>query len=73
MGGGGGVMAASSLMAHTSLFDKSNLEVAKARLAMSKCTCHLVKCTFHLACGLCAAHAYHLSHIHVALGFITLL
>ena len=58
----------SSLMAHASLFDKS-----KARLAMSKRTCHLVKCTFHLACGLCAVHAYHLSDIHVALGFITLL
>ena len=61
------------LMAYASLFDKSNLEVSKARLAMSKCTCHLVKCTFHLACGLCAAHADHLSDIHVALGFITLL
>ena len=58
-GGGGGVMAASSsLMAYASLFDKSNLEVSKARLAMSKCT----------------ARADHLSDIHhVALGFITLL
>ena len=65
--------ASSSLMAYASLFDKSTLEVAKARLAMSKCTCHLVKCTFQLACGLCAAHVYHLSDIHVALGFITLL
>ena len=61
--------ASSSLMAHASLFDKSTLEFAKARLAMSKCTCHLVKCTFHLACGLCAAHADHLSDIHIALGF----
>ena len=65
--------ASSSLMAHGSLFDKSTLEVAKVRLAMSKYTCHLVKCTFHLACGLCAAHADHLSDIHIALCFITLL
>ena len=48
-------------MAHASLFDKSNLEVAKARLAMS-----------NLVCGMCTAHE-HLSDTHVALGFITLL
>ena len=66
--------ASSSLIAYASLFDKSNLEVSKARLAMSKCTCHLVKCTFHLASGMCAARADHLSDIHhVALGFITFL